>query len=335
MNKTAPLILSLLLILLVSGCTQAGRIINESAELPNETGAMQVTPENETEQNISTAPTEPQNITQPEACPETCNDGNNCTYGYCSEDTGYECVHAIRICLDSVRPCPDGVKVSCKNMCINNSCTSCEPDCSEHQLPVCGLTQDDCGECEILDTETCKCARITACVPNDNCCPEGCNYTGDNDCEVPECNESWECGNWSECMNGTQSRTCTDLNSCGTEELKPNETQECQEPEEFNITITFVEPQEEWVKIENTGNVFADMTNWTINDTLSSLKKRFTFPEFILQPENFVFILKGYGDDNTTHLYRNKDNYVWNNDGDTAVLIDNNGTIISIYSYDF
>jgi hypothetical protein len=148
-----------------------------------------------------------------------------------------------------------------------------------------------------------------------------------------DCNESWECENWSECINGTQSRACTDLNSCRTEELKPNETQKCEEPEELNISITFIEPQEEWVEIWNFGNIVVDMINWTINDTLITSKKRFTFPEFILQPGNFVFILKGYGTDNSTHLYRNNNQYVWNNDNDTAVLIDKEGQIISTYSY--
>ncbi len=330
MNKTTPLILSLLLILLVSGCTQTGRIINESAELPNETGAMQVTPENETEQNISTAPTEPQNITQPEACPETCNDGNNCTYGYCSGDTGYECVHAIRICLDSVRPCPDGVNVSCKNMCINNSCTSCEPDCSEHPIPEC---TKQCGECEILDTERCECARITKCVHNDNCCPEGCNYTEDNDCEKPECNESWECGNWSECINGTQGRTCTDLNSCGTEELKPNEIQEC-ELEEFNITITYIHYETpEWVEIRNFGNLAVDMTNWTLEDNATH-PHVYHLPAFSLPQSAFLYIHTGYGTDNSTDLYWNYGWHIWNDAGDMATLKDNNGTIISTYSYD-
>jgi hypothetical protein len=156
MNKTMPLILSLFLIIIVSGCTQTGRMINESAGLPNETGTMQVQPNetqasgNETEQNISEVLTEPQNITQPRVCPETCNDGNNCTYDYCYKDTGYECVHAIRICLNSVKTCPDGVKVGCKNTCINGTCTSCKPDCSEHQIPKC---TKQCRECEILDTE--------------------------------------------------------------------------------------------------------------------------------------------------------------------------------------
>ncbi len=43
-----------------------------------------------------------------------------------------------------------------------------------------------------------------------------------------ECEENWNCTEWQECtINGTQSRTCTDLNSCGTNSTKPPESREC------------------------------------------------------------------------------------------------------------
>jgi hypothetical protein len=50
--------------------------------------------------------------------------------------------------------------------------------------------------------------------------------TGGDD-EEETCTENWECTDWFECYNGKQSRVCTDLNSCGTEENKPSEQQEC------------------------------------------------------------------------------------------------------------
>lgn len=46
------------------------------------------------------------------------------------------------------------------------------------------------------------------------------------DCETI-CTEDWICGNWSDCINSTQTRTCEDANDCGTEEDKPEESQEC------------------------------------------------------------------------------------------------------------
>jgi len=42
------------------------------------------------------------------------------------------------------------------------------------------------------------------------------------------CSENWECTDWSSCTSGQQTRTCTDSNSCGTIEDKPNEQQNCQ-----------------------------------------------------------------------------------------------------------
>jgi hypothetical protein len=46
------------------------------------------------------------------------------------------------------------------------------------------------------------------------------------------CVEDWECTEWSECIEGKQTRTCTDLNNCGTTADKPTEVRECIEGEE-------------------------------------------------------------------------------------------------------
>ncbi len=41
------------------------------------------------------------------------------------------------------------------------------------------------------------------------------------------CTENWECGQWSACTNGQQTKTCTDSNNCGTTVNKPAESQSC------------------------------------------------------------------------------------------------------------
>ncbi|MCL5018649.1 MAG: hypothetical protein M1416_02705 [Candidatus Pacearchaeota archaeon] len=41
------------------------------------------------------------------------------------------------------------------------------------------------------------------------------------------CTEDWECVDWGNCLDSLQNRTCTDANSCGTEESKPDEVQSC------------------------------------------------------------------------------------------------------------
>ncbi len=43
-----------------------------------------------------------------------------------------------------------------------------------------------------------------------------------------ECVEDWNCTEWSECEDEEQTRECTDLNECGTENDKPDEIQECE-----------------------------------------------------------------------------------------------------------
>ncbi|MBU2100734.1 right-handed parallel beta-helix repeat-containing protein [Candidatus Micrarchaeota archaeon] len=45
------------------------------------------------------------------------------------------------------------------------------------------------------------------------------------------CTENWQCTQWSPCINGNQTRTCTDLSNCGTTNNKPAETQSCTECE--------------------------------------------------------------------------------------------------------
>jgi hypothetical protein len=54
----------------------------------------------------------------------------------------------------------------------------------------------------------------------------------------PVCHESWQCGLWSDCSAaGTQTQSCSDLNSCGTTLNKPAETQSCT-PAPASVTLT-------------------------------------------------------------------------------------------------
>jgi len=46
---------------------------------------------------------------------------------------------------------------------------------------------------------------------------------------LPEpCIPKWFCDEWSECINGTQTRNCTDKNNCDNPNFRPIEVQECQ-----------------------------------------------------------------------------------------------------------
>lgn len=47
-----------------------------------------------------------------------------------------------------------------------------------------------------------------------------------------QCIETWSCNDWSECVDGLQTRRCIDLNDCDTAVNKPAESQECREVRE-------------------------------------------------------------------------------------------------------
>jgi hypothetical protein len=42
-----------------------------------------------------------------------------------------------------------------------------------------------------------------------------------------ECVENWFCRGWSECLGGVQTRTCVDMNACGTAYSRPHDEQIC------------------------------------------------------------------------------------------------------------
>jgi hypothetical protein len=46
-----------------------------------------------------------------------------------------------------------------------------------------------------------------------------------------ECIEDWHCTVWGKCVDGIQTRNCTDFKSCGTGVNKPVEILECEEGE--------------------------------------------------------------------------------------------------------
>ena len=55
--------------------------------------------------------------------------------------------------------------------------------------------------------------------------------------ETESCQVRWLCEDWSECIDGQQTRVCEDVNSCGTEYGKPLMIQPCGE-EEAEVTGT-------------------------------------------------------------------------------------------------
>jgi len=90
---------------------------------------------------------------------------------------------------------------------------------------------------------------------------------------------------------------------------------------------------QEWVEIRNDGAGPVDLTGWEIKD--ESAGNRYRFPAgFTISPDETVTVRSGCGDDFGTELYWcSVGAAIWNNDGDTAFLIDPNGNIHAVESY--
>ena len=125
-------------------------------------------------------------------------DGESCTYS--ESCSGGYCV--LNFCRSSSIYCGD-------NVCdTGEDCTSCLSDCPCQPGQICSSG---------------------ACLTPSGPLPSG----GGGGVYIPPkktCNESWTCTDWSACVSGTQTRTCTDLNNCNTTKSKPNETQSCIAP---------------------------------------------------------------------------------------------------------
>jgi beta-lactamase superfamily II metal-dependent hydrolase len=84
---------------------------------------------------------------------------------------------------------------------------------------------------------------------------------------------------------------------------------------------------DEWVKISNNGDSPVSLEAWKIEDEAS--KHSYTFPSYTLDSESEVAVYSAKGTDSANELYMQLDYPIWNNDGDTAYLYDNNGKLIS------
>jgi hypothetical protein len=68
------------------------------------------------------------------------------------------------------------------------------------------------------------------CLDYNGCTKDYEQYFFQNCTYIPEeksCEEKWECNEWSVCKDGIHTRTCMDLNNCGTNNTKPFESEKC------------------------------------------------------------------------------------------------------------
>ena len=90
-------------------------------------------------------------------------------------------------------------------------------------------------------------------------------------------------------------------------------------------------PNGEWVVIANDGPGIASLGGWVVRDRTTSHRYRFA-DDFRLAAGASVQLHSGCGIPRATTLYWCT-GAVWNNDGDTAYLVDPSGAIVSIYTY--
>lgn len=184
------------------------------SENQSHTGGMQTTGEISSKEQIQ----EP-----PKKCP-SCEDNNSCTKDFCSKETGYECRHEAIIPCCGNGKCEEGENWSlcsndCKKQACNLSCRACEilnnETCSCGNITQCisdgccpsgcNYTSDsDCPNPDLCQTDSdcddnnpctqdvcsgqpknCSYSPVTECFAGDGCCPEGCTYFSDLDCEKP------------------------------------------------------------------------------------------------------------------------------------------------------
>jgi endonuclease YncB( thermonuclease family) len=86
---------------------------------------------------------------------------------------------------------------------------------------------------------------------------------------------------------------------------------------------------DEWVEIENAGSSDVDLTGWLVRD--ESTSNRYRFPDgFVLRAGARVTLRSGCGTDRGTDLHWCRSgSAVWNNDGDTAFLLDPAGNVVA------
>jgi competence protein ComEC len=86
----------------------------------------------------------------------------------------------------------------------------------------------------------------------------------------------------------------------------------------------------EWVEVKNSGNAPQDLSGWTLSDASNHT---YTFPQnFVLGAGDSVKVRTGSGTDSTSDLYWGRGSPIWNNDGDTATLKDEDGRTVDSHT---
>jgi hypothetical protein len=103
-----------------------------------------------------------------------------------------------------------------------------------------------------------------------------------------------------------------------------------------DVRIVFVErgagdSLDEYVELRNFGGA-ALLASWTVSD-LAAPPHVYLFPSFTLGPGATVRVWTTCGANTATDVYQCRGAPIWNNNGDTAFLRNQDGVLVSQYTY--
>ena len=132
---------------------------------------------------------------------DTCNSEEECISDTC-ESLSYTCGSPVDGC---------GGNLDCGSCDYGHICTGgiCEEESSSEETENPETIEEENTESAISIEES----SITGAVTETICTPD------------------WQCEGWNECIDGQQSRGCTDANGCDSDEGKPSTSQSCTPPE--------------------------------------------------------------------------------------------------------
>jgi len=87
----------------------------------------------------------------------------------------------------------------------------------------------------------------------------------------------------------------------------------------------------EFVRIENSSAGAINLGGWVLRD--EGGKHSYTFPVFTLPAGRAVLLWSKRGTDDSANLYWGNASAIWNNTGDTAILLDATGNEVTRFSY--
>lgn len=142
--------------------------------------------------------------------------------GICTRDELGQCIE--RWSSSESKP-----KCTAEWKCDGNYKYYVNSDCSTSNRQYCEYGCSD-GKCK---SKTClsgwKCDGNYRYYLNSDCTQSSRSYCqyGCSNGVCKSCTPSWSCGSWSSCINGRQTRSCTDRNNCGTNSGKPPTSRSC------------------------------------------------------------------------------------------------------------